>query len=183
MAHAINKTTFKEETGHTPNYDPTDWIIYRRGDIAAWEAAVAIPVEYRKVVDNVIVEMTQEEKDVVDSNNLLPYKISSITKLSAQLQAFILTHYDDKTQSSLEAFHSRAVEKGMLDRAFHIAQVIDWLEDVLNNFYSKKAAILAAADEVAVDAITVDWEAEYGDTGTSTPDPKVTIESALGVTH
>jgi hypothetical protein len=106
------------------------------------------------------------------------YRDKHIAQMSSEVMVFIYSKYDDETQKSLTALHAVA----LTNRKAHVKDAIDWLDDVLARFYSKKTSINAATTKTAVEAITWDWEAEFGDSGTQTADPGVTIENTLAIT-
>jgi hypothetical protein len=106
------------------------------------------------------------------------YRDKHIATMSKAVQTFIYSKYDSETQKSLTALHSVA----LTNRKAHIKDVADWLDAVLVQFYAKKTSINAATTKTAVEAITWDWEAEFGASGTETADPEVTIENSLAIT-
>ena len=105
------------------------------------------------------------------------YRDKHIALMSSEVMVFIYSKYDDETQKTLTALHGTA----LTNRKAHIKDALDWLDDVLTRFYSKKTSINAATTKTAVEAITWDWEAEYGASGTQTADPEVTIENTLDI--
>jgi len=114
---------------------------------------------------------------VSDHPALSSYKAKHLAIMDQGIQIFIYSKYDGETQKSLTALHSIA----LTNRKAHIKDYIDWLDDLLTRFYSKKTTINDAADKAAVDAVTWDWEAEFGPTGTQTVDPLITIENTLDI--
>lgn len=63
MADVVNRTTVELRTSvHTPAYSPTEWII--NPDLSELED---VPLKYWKVVGDLVLEMTQSEKDAVDA--------------------------------------------------------------------------------------------------------------------
>jgi hypothetical protein len=63
MALIINKTTYQIlKSANTPDFSENDWLI--NPDLSS---VTAVPEKYWKVVDNAVVEMSSEEKAVVDA--------------------------------------------------------------------------------------------------------------------
>ncbi len=81
MATVVNRTTFQiVDSVNTPDYDPLFWLINPPGlDILL---STAVPVRYWKVVGDDLAEMTQPEKDVVDTN------AASVAAMISALQDF-----------------------------------------------------------------------------------------------
>lgn len=68
MADAINRTTGQHVASVDRAYYPdADWIIFDRTNIDQIPAILAIPQHYRKITGDVVTEMSQAEKDVVDA--------------------------------------------------------------------------------------------------------------------
>jgi len=64
MSNVINRTTKQyKESVNTPDYPVADWII--NPDLSA---LTSVPEKYWKIVGDDVVEMTQTEKDTVDTN-------------------------------------------------------------------------------------------------------------------
>lgn len=77
MYYAINKTTLEYFSGINPNdYNLNDWVV--TDDVSEIQT---IPHEYWKVSDDIIVEMNQAEKDIVDADNLSNLKLARYNEI------------------------------------------------------------------------------------------------------
>lgn len=104
--------------------------------------------------------------------------VAKLDQMDVEVTAYIYARYDRETQSSFALMYVRAVNGGNKpNRVVYLAAAIDWLEDsVMSHFYTKKTAILAAADQTALDAVT--WDFSQFDAA----DPESTIEGAMTIT-
>ncbi len=83
MSNVIHRTTLMQKFSvNTPDYPVTDWII--NPDLSALAAVLK---KYWKIVGGAVLEMTQAEKDTVDSNALAGQKTSWITAMQAKTTA------------------------------------------------------------------------------------------------
>lgn len=79
MANVVNRTAVPLQilySVNTPDYDPAEWII--NPDLTILET---VPIKYCKVSGDLIVEMTTEEKAVVDAAELAAYKTQTTTNV------------------------------------------------------------------------------------------------------
>lgn len=84
MANVLNRTTHEYlQSVHTPDYDIADWVI--NPDVTE---LTGVPPKYWDIgIDDVITEMTPEQKAVVDANTVIPRMITR-----SQVFAFSLRH-------------------------------------------------------------------------------------------
>jgi len=109
-------------------------------------------------------------------------QLAKLGQMSAEVTAFIYARYDQATQSSLGKFLVTAGNAGLTNRVAHISAAIDWVEDLLNYFYTCKAAILATTNQTELDAESWDFSTYDAAADPNTnADPLVTIESALAI--
>jgi hypothetical protein len=186
MGRVVEKATMRVyDRANTPKYDPADFVINPENLQALLDANT--PSKYWKVsVDELdvedIVEMTQAEKDAVDVADFPTIQLTKLGQMSGEVTTFIYARYDEATQSSLGKFLTTAGNAGLTNRVAHISAAIDWVENLLTYFYTRKAAILATTTQEELDAES--WDFSFYDAFASpdtNADPQVTIESALAI--
>lgn len=86
MANVLNKTTMELlYSVNTPDYSPSEWVINPDPTLLA-----TVPLKYLKVVGEGIVEMTQDEKNVVDTINLDDVRTKYLTLVNNAGEAYIV---------------------------------------------------------------------------------------------
>jgi len=92
-------------------------------------------------------------------------KQDKLSQLKQELQNFIYSHYDQGTQASFSALYQIAKEQNNTNALSQIQKVWDWINSVLDYYYSKKEAIINATTRDDLGDITWDWstveEAEH----------------------
>ena len=82
MANVINRKTFRYlQSVNTPDFDSADWLI--NPDLSGVQR---VPARHWKVERDAVVEMTQAEKDVVDTPKANPARDSVTKKLKTDLR-------------------------------------------------------------------------------------------------
>ena len=84
-------------------------------------------------------------------------KQDKLTQLKQELQNFIYSHYDQGTQASFTALYQQAKEQNNTDALTQIQKVWDWINFVLDYYYSKKEAIKNVTTQDELDSISWDW--------------------------
>jgi len=85
-------------------------------------------------------------------------KQDKLVQLKQELQSFIYSHYDQGTQASFIAFYQLAKEQNNTTALTQIQKVRDWINSVLNYYYSKKEAIKNATTQDELFSIVWDWQ-------------------------
>lgn len=108
MATVLNRTTKQLlRSVNTPDYPAVNWIA--NPDLSAVNG---VPVEYWKVVGDVVSEMTQPEKDVVDGAGLGALRTTRYVAIDARTAALISAGFEYPAASgtifslSLESQHN-----------------------------------------------------------------------------
>ena len=98
-----------------------------------------------------------------------------ILELKTAITEYIGAHYDSGQQNTLNALWIEGISKSWPNRKAKVQLVMDWVNSVLTYFYQKKDAIVAAADQAALDAINVDF-LQF-----DASDPEVTIQDVISI--
>jgi len=116
MASVLNRTT-KQFLGsvNTPDYPDSTWII--NPDMSA---VSGVNKKYWKITDDNVTEMSQEEKDTVDSDELAQYKVGC--------KAAIQTAYDNAIRNA------DLTQKNTADSDVDSATTISDVTQVANTF-------------------------------------------------
>jgi len=90
MADAINRATFVQRFSvNTPDFPTNDWVI--NPDMSP---VTGVPKKYWKLTGDVLSEMSQAEKDQVDSDNLGSYKLSKIKSIDNRTNTLIAAGFE-----------------------------------------------------------------------------------------
>lgn len=90
MATVLNRNTLTLLSSvHTPNYPTEDWIV--NPDLSA---VVSVPTRYWKIVGDVVSEMIQVEKDVVDAAGLDALKASRYVEIDTKTASLIRVGFE-----------------------------------------------------------------------------------------
>jgi hypothetical protein len=87
MANVVNRTAVPIQilySVNTPDYPVSDWIINPDLTILG-----TVPLKYIKIVGDLLVEMTTEEKAVVDAAELVTYKAQKVNEVCNAREAHI----------------------------------------------------------------------------------------------
>ena len=165
MSTVVHRTT-KEVKLNIDSYshDPVVWII--NPDLSA---LIGVSIEYWKIVGDIVSEMSQPEKDVVDAA-VLPVEIGSkVEQFRVAMRDFVYLRYAAERQQTLSVLRIEARLDGKINRAAYIGQVLVWIDSCFDYFYAKAAEIMACTTRIQVAAVTWDF------TDLVTTDPNVTI--------
>jgi len=150
--------------------DAADWVI--DADMAAVSdenGKPNVPRKYWKlpnVGETVVTEMPQEEKDVVDADEVAAYKLQKKRELADECHAYIINKCPAHNQITLFGMHSIAHRENKNNRADYIQAFWNWLDEVIAHNHVKQAEVDAAADTAAVDAVAQDFSTFDTDWGT-----------------
>lgn len=149
----LNRTTLQYLIGvDGKSYDTKDWII--NPDLSAVKGVLQ---KYWKAnADDTVTEMSQDEKDEVDSAALPASIAAKIAKLKYAVTVYISKHYDAAQQVTVLALWSEAISKELANRAAKIQKVMDWVNTVLTFFYQTTDKMAAATTQSDLDNITYD---------------------------
>jgi len=84
-------------------------------------------------------------------------KQQKLRQLKQELQNFIYSHYDQGTQASFTALYQQAKEQNNTDTLSQIQKVWDWINSVLNYYYSVKNTIKNVTTQDELNGITWNW--------------------------
>ena len=175
MASVLHRTT-KEylSSVNTPNYPESDWII--NPDLTT---VAGISPEYWKIAGNVVTEMSQTEKNTVDTASIVLEKAAKITAFGQQIINVLDTHYNTAVRDGFASLKVDALLSipPKTNRSNYIQQVIDWCFTLQIVFETHKATIMAMTTRAAVAAATIDL------TATEASDPSNTLAGAMAITN
>jgi len=172
MSDVLNRTTKEQRYSvHTPDYSVVDWII--NPDLSG---VVGVPKKYWLITGDVVSEMNQAQKDVVDATQLPGIKIAKKEYLRQQGDDLIEDQgYSEGKQRSLIAQHTKS-NKGKPKREQYTRDFLNWIEDVDEEVTLKQELVDDQTSEDAVNAISIDSSTLIN------TDPGVTIAGTLDTT-
>ena len=142
MATVVNKLTLEVKYSvNTPDYMDGNWLINP-----------VLPIfdkKFWKIVDDVIVEMPQEEKDVVDSNNLDNIKYQKIERL---WQAATDYEYSFVANGGYSA-----LLEAKLAGSSKAASFGDWIKTIWTEYYARRDQVTASHSKEIIDLINEDF--------------------------
>lgn len=115
-------------------------------------------------------------KWVIVDKDLSVVQRDKLKALSAEITKFIESRYSVPVQSSMNLLMTEATSKGWAARTTEVQKGITWLTQCLDEYYDKKAEVLAATTVAEVEAIALDTAA------LDAADPKVDLETIRGLT-
>lgn len=156
MGNVWNKTTkaFLSSV-NTPEYPTADWLVNPAGSSALVAAGVPSS-EWKEDPAGSVREMTAAEKDSV---LLGGKKYGKIMSLKNAVSRYVETKYDPDQQITITALYAEGVDRGWAARRTLAQGVMDWVNAVLTEFYTRKNAVLAATTVAVVGAISEDFSA------------------------
>ena len=172
MKYVLEKATGEiygvNDSAAAEDYPPADWAF----DISVnMETLAAIAPKYRVVIDGVLAERTQDDKDSVDAAVLSAIKSAQKAALAIECQAYIESKCPPHNQNTLNGLYVAAGA----NRKAHIKGLWDWVETVITYNQSKQTFVDLAGDVAAVEAITQDFS-DYDATW-----PNVTITTTRAI--
>ena len=115
-------------------------------------------------------------KWIIVDKDLSVVQAAWLKVLGAEITKFIEARYSVPVQSSLNLLMTEANSKGWAARTTEVQKGITWLTQCLDEYYDKKAEVLAATTVAEVEAIALD-------TATlDAADPKVDLQTIRGLT-
>jgi hypothetical protein len=115
-------------------------------------------------------------KWIIVDKELSVVQAAWLKALGAEITAFIEARYSVPVQSSMTLLMTEATSKGWAARTTEVQKGITWLSQCLDEYYDKKAEVLAATTVAEVEAIALDTATLDAD------DPKVDLETIRGLT-
>lgn len=115
-------------------------------------------------------------KWIIVDKDLSVVQAAWLKALGAEITEFIEAHYSVPVQSSMNLLMTEATSKGWAARTTEVQKGITWLTQCLDEYYDKKAEVLAATTVAEVEAIALDTAA------LDAADPKVDLQTIRGLT-
>jgi hypothetical protein len=176
VATVVNRTTFQIiDSVNTPDYDPLFWLINPPGlDILL---STAVPVRYWKVVGDDLAEMTQPEKDVVDTNAAsVAAMISALQdQIDNDVSNYVLTRYTVTQQISFTKIFADGIRKKLIPRVEYIQQFFDWVDTVVAYGNSLKTQVATFTSLTQASSLVEDF------TPFNATDPNITTTNAMAM--
>lgn len=161
MANVINKTTLEiKNSVNTPDYNNDEWIINPNLDLVN-----GIPNKYWKIENDQVVEMTQQEKDNLDSDEFYNLKTNKIHVLWNAC-------FDYQSSFFTEPIFTKMGEMKMLGDS-RIADVESWINGLWNDYYTRRYLANHSTNENDLNTISVDFS--------NNGNPPYTVSQLLGV--
>lgn len=131
-----------------------------------------VPVEYWKIVGDVVSEMNNGEKAAVDAV-LIPQEMGiKYEEFRVATCEFIYSRYAQERQQTLAVLRTEARLDNLQNRANYVGQVLVWMDAVLTYFYTKAAELQEQTTRDGIRNFTWDFS------GLIAADPLVTIYQA-----
>ena len=169
MADVIHRTTLEQQFSvNTAVFSPATWII--NPDLSALSG---VEKKYWKIVGDTVVEMTQPEKDAVDTADLPGVKTDRKTFLYDSAESYLSNKYLNNEADKLSELYIDALSDRP-NRSSFIKPFIEWREEISVELTTRLAAVDAAVDAAAVNAIVID------EASLDASDPAITFAGAMG---
>ena len=104
-------------------------------------------------------------------------KTDRLLLLNREVNQFIYARYDAGTQSSFLAIYQKTTVQAVKDA---LDLVWTWSGAVMQYYYSIKTQMQATTGKAALDAISWNFEVNFGDTGVILPDPQIKLSTFYG---
>lgn len=177
MATVVNRTTFQIiDSANTPDYDPALWLINPPGLDTL--LASAVPVKYWKVVSDDLAEMTQPEKDVVDTNaaSVAAMILALQDQIDTDVSNYIQTRYTVTQQVTFVKIYVDCIRKKLIPRLEYIQNFFDWTDTVIAYGDSLKNQVATFTSLTQASLLVEDF-AQFNAT-----DPNITRTGAMAIT-
>lgn len=115
-------------------------------------------------------------KWIIVDKDLSVVQAAWLKALGAEITKFIEARYSVPVQSSMNLLMTEATSKGWTGRVTEVQKGITWLTQCLDEYYDKKAEVLAATTVAEVEAIALDTDT------LDAADPKVDLQTIRGLT-
>ncbi len=181
MAIIIDKVSFSEFTGHTPDFvGNPQYLVVTEENLAEYNLfkAQGIDKKFWKIVDDALVIMSAEEQAAFTTAELAAYKDQAKFNLSVQCNTFIQSKYTLENQQTISYLMDMAERQNKQLRFDYFNQVGTWASLILGYYYVITDRIFNLAPTIAdVDAImaTVRFDQFLPS------DPAVTIRAGLAI--
>lgn len=137
MSSVLNKTTLQHiESVNTPDYSTSTWI--HNPDISLWDT---VPKKYTKVESDLLVEMSQAEKDTVDSDDLSDYKQNKYSQIDYKTGALIYAGFVFDSQTFSLSVSAQTNWNALKDQEAEFTFPLD-ISTINNDTYSLTQANL-----------------------------------------
>lgn len=174
MGNVFNRTTKAFHSSvNTPEFTGADWLVNPAGASALVAAGVPSS-EWKEDPAGTVREMTAGEKDAA---LLGAKKYGKIMSLKNAVSRYVETKYDPDQQITVTALYVEGVDRGWANRRTLAQSIMDWVNAVLAEFYTRKNAVLACTTVAAVAAISEDFSAFNATV------PATTIETLKGTVN
>ena len=176
MATVVNRTTFQiVESVNTPDYNPVSWLINPPG--LSTLLAGAVPVKYWKVVSDDLAEMTQPEKDVVDTNaaSVAAMILALQDQIDNDVSNYIQTRYTVTQQISFVKLYTDGLRKKLTPRVEYIQDFFDWVNTVVAYGDSLKTQVAAFTSLTQASTLIENF------TPFNATDPNITTTNAMTI--
>lgn len=176
MATVVNRTTFQIiESANSPDYDPISWLVNPPG--LENLQINAIPIRYWKVVDDDLAEMTQPEKDAVDTDaiNVAAMILALQDQINFDVSNYIQTRYTTTQQISFTKIYVDGLRKKLIPRVEYIQLFFDWVDTVVAYGDSLKDQVSAFTSLTQAETLVKDF------TQFNTTDPDITTTNAMTI--
>lgn len=172
MANVLNRLTKEYLTSvNTGIYPTANWIINPN-----LSSVVNVPVKYWKITGDIVSEMNQSEKDVVDTALVPDAKIVRKEGLKLEGDGLIEGQgYSNYIKDSLSIMYSESV-RIRPNKAAYLKPWIDWINEVDTEVKNKQSSVDLQTTLDAVNGITIDSSTLISH------DPVITIAGALAIT-
>lgn len=177
MATVVNRTTFQIiNSANTPDYDPLLWLINPPGLDTLLSAAVS--VRYWKVVGDDLAEMTQVEKDAVDTNaaNVAAMILALQDQIDNDVSNYIQTRYTVTQQISFTKIFTDGIRKKLIPRVEYIQQFFNWVDTVVAYGDSLKDQVATFTSLTQASTLVEDF------TPFNATDPNISTTNAMTLT-
>jgi hypothetical protein len=155
MANFFNNATKELRlSGHSPDFG-AGWTKNPAG-LAALVAAGVPSSEWVEAPAGTVREMTAAEKD---AGLLGARKLSKIISMKNAVSVYIESKYDLPQQIAILSLYAEGIDKNKNNRKALVQSIVDWMNSVLGEFYTRKNAVLAATTVAAVNAQSHDFTA------------------------
>jgi hypothetical protein len=163
MGIAIRKTNMEVlPSVETSELSASDFVLIEKGrDNSDYLNLIAanVPNRYWKTSEDRLVEMSPEEKAVVDAGRLVTHKRARRSLLERQANSLMQSKYTMEQQQTISYLMDEAERLGLNDRYNYFNQVGTWAKEILGFFYTQDYYIRNATTIEAVDAVSVDFSA------------------------
>ncbi len=125
-----------------------------------------------RIVDEALLDATILDHVAVSLDEA---QLERVTELGVEFSEFMNGRYPQPVQMSFSFYMHEATGRAFPARRAEIQKVIDWLSFCLDEFFAKKAAVLAAPTNEAARAVVLDLRL------CADADPLISLETIKGI--